>query len=112
MSTTAQSPEMPVNWPDWESPPNSPPIDPTGRQGAMTGRPSHRYARGYQAAHVHKASDFVSNAKACSSVALNGSVNYHGDALGRAAENVAQWKTYLPDECVRTMMNAGWHWST
>jgi hypothetical protein len=64
------------------------------------------------AAYVHKTSDFVRNATACSSVALNGSVNHDGDALARAAENVARWKTYLSEECVKAMMNAGWHWST
>lgn len=59
-----------------------------------------------------ESSDFVRNATACSSVALNGSVNHDGDALARAAENVARWKIYLSEECVRAMMNAGWHWST
>jgi hypothetical protein len=36
----------------------------------------------------------------------------NGARMARAAENVARWKTYLPEECVRVMMTAGWHWST
>jgi hypothetical protein len=113
MSITAQSPQTPIKRPDWESRTNSPPFDPTGnRQRAIAGRARHRYAQGYQAANVRKASDFVQKATACSSVALNGSVNHDGNALACAAENVARWKTYLSEECVRAMMNAGWHWST
>jgi hypothetical protein len=45
-------------------------------------------------------------------VALNGSLKKSCAYLARAADNVASWKTYLPEECVRAMMNHGWHWST
>jgi hypothetical protein len=111
MSITAQSPQMLIKRPDWESRTNSPPIDLTGNgEGACRAR--HRYAQGYQTAYVRKLSDSVRNATGCSSIALNGSVNHDGDSLARAAENVARWKTYLSEQCVRAMMNAGWHWST
>lgn len=33
-------------------------------------------------------------------------------AILRAARNVAEWKTYLPDDCVAAMINDGWHWTT
>jgi hypothetical protein len=33
-------------------------------------------------------------------------------AIAHATEIVAQWLTYLPAPCVRTMVNDGWHWST
>jgi hypothetical protein len=112
MAVTAQSPQMLIKRSDRESRTNSPPIDPTGnRERAIAGRARHLYAQGYQAAYVRKASDLARNT-ACSSVALNGSVNHDGDALARASENVALWKTYLSDGCVTAMMNAGWHWST
>lgn len=26
----------------------------------------------------------------------------------RAAENVAQWRKYLPEDCIQTMVAAGW----
>jgi hypothetical protein len=26
----------------------------------------------------------------------------------RSAKNIAQWKCYLPDDCVETMINMGW----
>jgi hypothetical protein len=113
MSITAQSPQMLTKGPDLESLANSPPIDPTGNyQHAVTSRVRHCYAQGYQAASVRKVSGYVRNATACSSIAVNGSVNHKSEALARAAENVARWKTYLSEECVRAMMNAGWHWST
>jgi hypothetical protein len=28
---------------------------------------------------------------------------------GRAAENIAEWRKYLPEDCVNTMVKAGWH---
>ena len=33
-------------------------------------------------------------------------------AILRAASNVAEWRTYLPDDCVAAMINDGWHWTT
>jgi hypothetical protein len=33
-------------------------------------------------------------------------------ATERAVANIADWMTYLPEDCVRAMVNDGWHWST
>lgn len=30
----------------------------------------------------------------------------------RAASNIANWRTYLPEDCVVAMINGGWHQST
>jgi len=30
----------------------------------------------------------------------------------RASRNVAEWRTYLPEDCVAAMINDGWHWTT
>jgi hypothetical protein len=47
------------------------------------------------------------------SVGINGSIKKGGDGgLAHAAENIARWRTYLPEDCVKSMMNHGWHWST
>jgi hypothetical protein len=75
--------------------------------GALDG-----YAQSHQAEYVRKPIDFVQSSTANTSVAMNGSVKRNGAGMARAAENIARWKTYLPEECVRAMMNAGWHWST
>jgi hypothetical protein len=32
--------------------------------------------------------------------------------IGRAAANIETWMTYLPKNCVRTMVRDGWHWTT
>jgi hypothetical protein len=29
-----------------------------------------------------------------------------------AAKNVAEWRTYLPEDCVASMVLDGWHWTT
>jgi hypothetical protein len=37
----------------------------------------------------------------------------HGHAANaRASANIAQWRSYLPEDCVIAMISAGWHWST
>jgi len=33
-------------------------------------------------------------------------------AMARATESIAGWLSYLPVQCVRTMVKDGWHWST
>jgi hypothetical protein len=33
-------------------------------------------------------------------------------AILRAARQVAEWRTYLPEDCVAAMINDGWHWTT
>jgi hypothetical protein len=33
-------------------------------------------------------------------------------ATARAVANIKDWMTYLPENCVRAMVNDGWHWST
>jgi hypothetical protein len=32
--------------------------------------------------------------------------------VARAAAIIAEWMTYLPQDCVKTMVSDGWHWST
>ena len=33
-------------------------------------------------------------------------------ATARAAESIAAWMNYLPQDCVEAMVRDGWHWST
>ena len=33
-------------------------------------------------------------------------------ATARAAETIADWMSYLPQDCVKAMVRDGWHWST
>jgi hypothetical protein len=33
-------------------------------------------------------------------------------AAARALKNIRDWMTYLPEDCVRSMVGDGWHWST
>jgi hypothetical protein len=41
-----------------------------------------------------------------------GSMENGNSAASRAAAIVADWRTYLPEECVAAMIKDGWHWST
>ena len=80
--------------------------------GVIISRAPQGYAHGFQAVYARKSMDVVQDSASPTSVAMNGSVGRNDAAMARAAENVARWKTYLSDECVTAMMNAGWHWST
>jgi hypothetical protein len=113
MTDDAQLQPVPIRTLSWEPLFDSLPIGiGEKRQGVTTGRALDRYAQSQRAAYVRQPMEFVHGSTATTSVAMNGSVERNGAAMARAAENVARWKTYLPEECVRAMMNAGWHWST
>jgi hypothetical protein len=45
-------------------------------------------------------------------LSLAGSIETRGSAALRAAAIVADWRTYLPEDCVAAMIKDGWHWST
>jgi hypothetical protein len=40
------------------------------------------------------------------------SIEGGSSAALRAAANVAEWRTYLPEDCVAAMIKDRWHWST
>ena len=112
MTNDAQSQPVLIKTLNWEPLLNSLPIDITEKcQGVTIGQAPDGYAQSHRAVYVRKPMD-SQGASATASVAMNGSVTRNGAGLARAAETVARWKTYLPEECVRAMMNAGWHWST
>jgi hypothetical protein len=46
------------------------------------------------------------------SAAPTGSINQNAIATARATAKIADWMTYLPKDCVKAMVNNGWHWST
>jgi hypothetical protein len=33
------------------------------------------------------------------------------DAIAHATANIIQWMKYLPEDCVKTIVKDGWHWS-
>jgi hypothetical protein len=113
MTNDAQSQPVLIKTLNWEPLFNSPPIDITEKhQGVIIGHALDDYARSHRAVYVRKPMGSVHGSTATTSVVMNGSVKRNGAGMARAAENVARWKTYLPEDCVRAMMNAGWHWST
>jgi hypothetical protein len=42
--------------------------------------------------------------------AIEGRVNPHD--VARSEENILQWTSYLPEDCVRTMIEMGWDITT
>jgi hypothetical protein len=42
--------------------------------------------------------------------AVEGRVNHHDAA--RSEQNILQWMSYLPEDCVRTMIEMGWDITT
>jgi hypothetical protein len=43
---------------------------------------------------------------------VEASVKRNDASITRAAAIIAEWMTYLPEDCVKAMVNDGWHWST
>jgi hypothetical protein len=33
-------------------------------------------------------------------------------ATARAAANIAEWRSYLPEDCISAMIRDGWQWTT
>jgi hypothetical protein len=113
MSTAAQSQQVLVKPFNWESIFHSAPIDIAKQpEGAIARHAMQGHAQTRPAVYARPLVDFVQDSTACTSVAMNGSIKRRGADMAHAAENVAEWKMYLPEDCVRAMMNAGWHWST
>jgi hypothetical protein len=42
---------------------------------------------------------------------IEASVRRNDATVAHAAAIIAGWMTYLPDDCVKAMINDGWHWS-
>jgi hypothetical protein len=42
---------------------------------------------------------------------VEASVRRNDATIARAAATIAEWMTYLPEDCVKAMVNDGWHWS-
>jgi hypothetical protein len=113
MSDDGESQQVLDNAVSWEAYFHSPALD-TGElpQGGIVDRVPHGDTQRQSAGYARKPWYIVKGSTACTSVAMNGAVKRNGAGLAHAAENVARWKTYLPEACVSAMMNAGWHWST
>jgi hypothetical protein len=43
---------------------------------------------------------------------VEASIKRNEATTARAAAIIAEWVTYLPEDCVRAMVSDGWHWST
>jgi hypothetical protein len=43
---------------------------------------------------------------------VEASIRRNDAIVARAAELIAEWTTYLPEDCVKAMVSDGWHWST
>jgi hypothetical protein len=113
MTNDAQSQPVLIKTLNWKPLFDSLPIDVTEkRQDVTSGCTLDGYAQSREAVYVRNPMDSIPGPTANTCVAMNGLVKRNGAGLARAAENVARWRTYLPEECVRAMMNAGWHWST
>jgi hypothetical protein len=44
--------------------------------------------------------------------AATGCFGQNNAATARATAQIADWMTYLPENCVKAMVSDGWHWST
>jgi hypothetical protein len=43
---------------------------------------------------------------------VEASIKRNDATIARAAAIIAEWMTYLSEDCVKAMVIDGWHWST
>jgi hypothetical protein len=113
MANEAESQRDPIEARNWESSLTTQPIAVTElRKYVVPCRALAGFEINRQMVQLRSYAPFAHDSNGKTSVAMNGSVRRGDAAMARAADNIARWKTYLPEDCVRTMMNHGWHWST
>jgi hypothetical protein len=56
--------------------------------------------------------DFVESPEEPSEVAAAVEERVSRDDAARSEENILQWMSYLPEDCVRTMIEMGWDITT
>jgi len=56
--------------------------------------------------------DFVEPPGEPSDAATPVEVRVNDDDVARSEENILQWMSYLPEDCVRTMIEMGWDVTT
>jgi hypothetical protein len=59
----------------------------------------------------HRLSELLKHLGICADV-VEASLKRKDAAIARAAAIIADWMTYLPEDCVKAMVRDGWHWST
>jgi hypothetical protein len=55
---------------------------------------------------------FVEVPEEPSDVATSAEVRANADDAARSEENILQWMSYLPEDCIRTMIEMGWDVTT
>jgi hypothetical protein len=56
--------------------------------------------------------DFVEVPGEPTDVATPAELQVNADDAARSEENILQWMSYLPEDCIRTMIDMGWDVTT
>ena len=56
--------------------------------------------------------DFVEVPAEPSDAAIPAELRVNADDAARSEENILQWMSYLPEDCIRTMIEMGWDVTT
>jgi hypothetical protein len=78
---------------------------------AANGHPAVNRSGAWQVDDSHRLLALLSGLGVDSDVA-KASLKRNAAITARAATIIAEWMTYLPEDCVRAMVSDGWHWST
>ena len=80
------------------------------RRREMTAYPAMYRSRELDVGSSHRLSALLRHL-GMSADMVEASIRRNDATISRAAEIIADWMTYLPEDCVKAMVNDGWHWS-
>jgi hypothetical protein len=96
-------------------------LEPLLKRGHKEGEAGNRRSamNAYPAMHRSKEHDIDNNPRLAallrhlgmSADIVEASIRRNDATIARAAAIIAEWMTYLPEDCVKAMVNDGWHWS-
>jgi hypothetical protein len=80
-------------------------------RGAMNAYPAMHRARARDVDDIHRLLALLKRLGIGADV-VEASIKRNDATIARAAAIIAEWMTYLPEDCVKAMVSDGWHWST
>ena len=76
----------------------------------MNAYPAMHFSNEHVIDDVHRLSALLRRLDVSADI-IEASTRRNDATITRAAAIIAEWITYLPEDCVKAMVNDGWHWS-
>lgn len=80
------------------------------RRSTMNAYPAMDHPKEHYVVNGHRLSALLRHLDVSADI-VEASIRRNDATIARAAAIIAEWMTYLPEDCVKAMVNDGWHWS-